>query len=97
LYKSAKFRKKDENLLEQRPFFKSKMVHIRRTKNHWSITVPVEVRRTLDWEKNYVPPGALFWLDAGLKNGALVVGVHDKLVDHELQILRGQRGTFKYL
>ena len=84
-------------LLEQRPLFKSKLVHVRRTKNHWSITVPVEVRKNLGWEKNYVAPGALYWLDAGLKNGALVMGLYDKRVVHDLEILRGQRGTFTYL
>lgn len=82
--------------MEQRPFFDPVSVRIRRSKNHWSITIPIEVRKTLGWGKSYMPPG-LFWLDAGLKNGALVVSVFDIRVKNDLEILKSKRDTFRYI
>ena len=96
LYKIDNSRTGSENFLEHRPFFDPKTVRIRRSKNHWSITIPIEVRRALGWGKNYMPAG-LFWLDAGLKNGALVVSIHDANVQHELDTMKSQRGNFRYL
>lgn len=52
--------------------FSPKIVHVRRERTHWSITVPRDVVKALGWEKGGKAIPILVWIDIGFKDGVLV-------------------------
>jgi len=82
-----------------RQSFNETFVKIRKSKKHWSITVPKRVREILKWEdpnSGFSVPG-VYWIDVGMRNGTLVLSVYDPNVKNDIDRLKRDKDKFSYL